>query len=163
MENGWYYILNDIRRCKLQGIEYNRLKQTASVSLWRKAFVRWPRFWELSLVFIWLWTCCELVVKVVSLLWLNFSFIWKSLHSKTTTSPRQRRNNRGLVVNLQLASLQQVGDSFWPVIFWLVILCRLGWTSRVSEFNRPLSFYLFWYRLVDSEKQKLRDDRLNWN
>ena len=35
------------------------------------------------------------------------------------------------------------GDPFWPVKNWPVILCKLGWTSRVSKFNRLLSFYLF--------------------
>ena len=33
--------------------------------------------------------CCELVVKVVSLLRINFSFILKSFDNKTATSPRQ--------------------------------------------------------------------------
>ena len=45
-----------------------------------------------------LWTCCEVVVIVVSLLWINFSFIWKSLPNKTKTNPRQCCNSRGLVV-----------------------------------------------------------------
>ena len=61
--------------------------------------------------------CCEIVVKVVSLLWLNFHFIRKSLHNKITTSPRHCCNNRELVIGLvNFLSLQQVYNRSTKVV-----------------------------------------------
>ena len=85
---------------------------------------------------VWLWTCCEPVVKVVSLLWLNFSFIWKSLHNKTTTRSRQCCNNSELVVEIEkFVSLQQVHN--------ICNICNIFTTSatcsqQVSHLETPL-------------------------